>query len=228
MLTKTPVSEKTERIIITAPNFQDATVKIIGVSPYVMNKMSSENRRKMMEKQESGERSRKGEKRKPKDFDAVYRGAMHISEDGWYGIPGSAFRAALISACRVSGFQMSRAKLSVFVEHDGIDRDDGTPLVKIIGTPVRRDMAVKLANGSTDIIARPFFPEWSADVHLSWDGDQFSASDVLNLLARVGKQVGIGAGRNDSKNSTGMGWGSFRVADTDEGTKQKRKKTKQA
>ena len=41
-----------------------------------MNRMSSANREKMIAKQMSGERSKKGQKRDPKDFDAVYRGAM--------------------------------------------------------------------------------------------------------------------------------------------------------
>lgn len=202
-----------QSVLIAPPNFQYATVQIVGMSPYVMNKMSSTNRKKMMDNQMSGQRSKKGAKREPKNFDAVYKGAMHVSRAGWLGIPASSFRTAMISACRVVGFQMTKAKLCVFVEGDDIDADDGQPLIKIKGTPRRRDMAVKLADGSTDILARPFFDEWSAAVRLKWDGDMFSASDVLNLLARVGQQVGIGAGRPDSKNSCGMGWGTFAIAD---------------
>jgi hypothetical protein len=30
-------------------------------------------------------------------------------------------------------------------------------------------------------------------------------------MHRVGAQVGIGEGRPDSKNSTGMGWGTFEI-----------------
>ena len=209
MLTR--AKNDTELVVISKPNFVTTKIKIVGESPYVMNKMSSANRRAMMEKQESGERSKKGKKREPKDFDAVYKGAMHISKEGWYGIPCSALRAALIRACSVSGYQMTRAKLSIFVEPDGIDADDGQPLVRLYGEPTRRDMAVKLADGSSDIIARPFFDVWYAEPTLSWDGDQFSASDVINLLSRAGRQVGIGAGRHFSKESTGMGWGVFRV-----------------
>jgi len=39
---------------------------------------------------------------------------------------------------------------------------------------------------------------------------------VTNLLARMGMQVGIGAGRPDSTDSAGMGWGTFRIAKTEE------------
>lgn len=198
-------------VLISEPNFQLAKVRIVGTAPYVMNKMSSKNRLAIMTKQESGQQSKKGAKREPKNFDEVYKGAMHVSKEGWYGMPASAFRSAMVSACRVVGFQMTKAKLCLFVEADGIDSDDGQPLIRIKGKPTRRDMAVKLADGSTDIIARPFFDEWSADVTLKWDADMFSATDVINLLSRVGIQVGIGAGRPDSKTSTGMGWGTFRV-----------------
>ena len=209
MLDKT--TRSTESVVISKPNFQSAKVRIEGTAPYVMNKMSSDNRRKMMANQEAGSRSKKGAKREPKDFNKVYEGAMHKAKDGWYGMPASAFRSAMISACRVVGFQMTKAKLCLFVEADGIDADDGQPLIKIVGKPVRRDMAVKLADGSTDIIARPFFDKWYADVTLTWDADMFSAEDVINLLSRVGRQVGIGAGRPDSKASCGMGWGTFVV-----------------
>ena len=199
-------------LTITPPNFQSAKVRIIGTAPLVMNKMSSKNRQSMMDAMMAGSRTKKGTKREPKDFDAVYRGAMHISEDGWYGIPASALRTGMVDSCRLVGFKMTIAKLSVFCEGDGFDVDDGQPLVRLtVGKPVRKDHAVKLANGSTDILSRPFFHPWECEPRLRWDADQFSAADVINLLARVGGQVGIGAGRPNSKSSTGMGWGTFRV-----------------
>ena len=207
MLDKTP---RTETAVISRPNFQSAAFHIQGVA-LVMNKFSSANRIAMMEKQQQGSQSRKGKQRKPKDFNAVFEGAQHKMADGSYGIPAPGIRNALISACRLVGFKMTVAKLSIFVEADGLDVDDGTPLVRITGSPTRRDMAVRLADGSTDIIARPFFEQWSANVVLKWDADQFSSSDIVNLLMRAGTQVGIGAGRPDSKSSTGMGWGTFEV-----------------
>lgn len=214
-----PIAEKELRtkeiktnVSISPPNFQIAKIKIKGTAPFVMNKMSSDNRKAMIDKQEAGSgAARKGRKLPPRDFDRAYRGAMHVSREGWYGIPASAFRAAMISACRVVGFKMTQAKLCLFVEPDGFDADDGQPLVKLVGKPVRRDMATKNADGGTTITARPFFDDWSAEVRLRWDADVFNAGDVLNLLSRVGGQVGIGAGRPDSKTSTGMGWGLFEV-----------------
>jgi len=56
-----------------------------------------------------------------------------------------------------------------------------------------------------------FEPGWQAKISLEWDADQFSLADVSNLMVRLGKQVGIGEGRPDSRSSAGMGWGTFRL-----------------
>lgn len=202
-----------QELVISPPNFQVAIFKIVGTAPYVSNKFSDEARKMMRDKQEAGPTVKKGAKKAPKDFEANYLGSMHKSEAGWYGIPASAFRNALVSACRIAGFQMTRAKLSVFVEADGFDEGDGTPLVKFTkGTPKKLESTVRLATGVCDIAARGCWSAgWEAQLRIKYDADQFTLKDVANLLMRVGVQVGVGAGRPDSKTSAGMGWGTFEI-----------------
>jgi hypothetical protein len=119
----------------------------------------------------------------------------------------------MISACKLVGIVMTRAKLSVFVAADGIDKNDGTPLVKIIGDPRIHRATVRNETGVADIRWRPMWEKWSANVGVTWDEDQFSATDVMNLMHRAGVQVGIGEGRPDSPNSNGLGWGHFEVVE---------------
>jgi len=207
---------------IQPPHFETARFRLIGTAPYVANKFTQKQMAEMMRKQEAGSRSKKGQKRDPKNFEALWKQALHISEDGWIGLPASGIRNAMISACRLVGFKMTIAKMSVFVIHDGIDSELGTPLVKLHGTPVRKDIPVVLANGSTDILPRPFFTKWQTDITAKWDADQFDASDVFNLLMRAGQQVGLGAGRPDSSHSNGMGWGLFDVETVPEKEARKR------
>jgi hypothetical protein len=201
-----------EKVLITPPKFKYAKAQIKGTAPFMSNAMSSEARRKMKEGQEQGSANR-GMKRKrdPKDFNAQFKGSLHISRDGWYGIPCSAFRGAMIEACKTVGFPMTRAKLFLFIEPEGRDKDTGEGLVRIHGTPVQDERIGKLATGVADILTRGRFDEWTAEVHLKWDSDALTATDVLNLLARAGTHVGVGAGRPGSSNSAGIGMGTFVV-----------------
>lgn len=201
-------------VVIAPPKFETVAFRIVGQSPYVQNKFSAKAREQMRWKQESGSTSKKGAKREAKDFQAAYEGAMHRTKEGWFGIPAPAFRNACISACRMCGFKMTHAKLSVFVEADGFDEDDGTPLVKITkGEPQYTEMAVRNETGVADIRARPMWREgWEAVVRVRYDLDQFTMMDVSNLMMRAGEQVGVGEGRPDSRRSAGMGWGMFSLA----------------
>lgn len=203
--------KKDEVVQVTPPNLVEAAFEIEGDAPYVQNKFSQKAKNAIKEAQLAGSRNTKGGKKAPKDFDACYEGALHVDKDGHYGIPATAFRQALISACRLVGYKMTIAKLSVFVHADGFDREDGTPLVRITsGKPRKVEHMVRVANGNPDIRVRPMWDEgWKARVRIRYDGDQFSLTDVTNLMLRVGMQVGVGEGRNDSKSSAGMGWGSF-------------------
>lgn len=209
---------------IKAPNIQTATFRIIGTAPLVQAKFSQKAKEQMMATQAAGSQAKSKKVREAKDFDATCDGSVHYSREGWVGIPAGAFRAAMISACRLVGFKMTLAKLSLFIEADGFDRDEGTPLVKLIAKKYRRvDMHVRNATGVIDIRSRPMWDEWEADVRIKFDGDQFTLADVSNLLSRVGAQVGLCEGRPDSKSSAGMGWGTFRLATEEEGKGKKRK-----
>ena len=66
---------------------------------------------------------------------------------------------------------------------------------------------------TVDIAVRPQWLEWGARLRFRYDADQFSASDVVNLISRAGQQVGICEGRPDSSSSTGCGWGVFEISD---------------
>jgi hypothetical protein len=179
----------------------------------VQHAFAEKNRKAMEETQRAGQQGRSKRTRAPKDFEALYEAAKHYSKDGWVGIPAPAFRNACIDACRLVGFKMTHAKLSLFVEADGIDRNEGTPLVRIVGEPRIHEASVRNESGVADIRWRPMWEQWSASVRVTWDMDQFSATDVMNLMLRAGLQVGIGEGRPNSPNSNGLGWGRFEVVE---------------
>lgn len=196
---------------ISAPKLQTLALKIKGTTPYVQLRFSQKAMNQMAEKMRAGSTSKGKKMRTPRDFNEDFNESMHTSEDGWKGIPAAAFRNAMISACRLVGFKMTLAKLSVFVRHDGIDAIDGVPLIRINGEPKPLQMAVRNATGVADLRVRAKYWPWSSQVNITYDSEQFTKEDIVNLFNRVGQQVGIGEGRPDSKNSAGMGWGTFEI-----------------
>jgi hypothetical protein len=212
-ITEAAKEGKDTHVAITPPNFRIVNFRVVGNAPFLSNAMSSDARAKMKAGQEEGTRARKMKRnRDPKDFHKVFRGSLHLSREGWYGVTASSFRNAMIDACRTVDMPMTRAKLFLFIQHDGYDKDDGTPLVRIHGEPVQDERIGKLAGGQSDILTRARFDEWHCDLRIKYDADSLTATDVGNLLARAGFHCGVGAGRPNSKNSNGIGMGTFDVA----------------
>ena len=203
--------KKGDRVIIKPPKFGYANIAIVGDSPYVQHKFSRKALLQMEETQRAGPRARVNTRREVRDLESEYLEAAHVSTEGWYGAPAPGFRNAMISACKISGFAMTRAKMSIFVLPDGLSADDNTPLVRIYGEPICHQGWGRIANGNPNLIWRPMWTKWRMVLQLKWDSDQFTVNDIANLLSRAGQQVGIGEGRHDSPKSNGMGWGCFRL-----------------
>jgi hypothetical protein len=217
MLDKTVIKseEKLSRtVVIAPPKMQTALFKLVSTSPLIAHRFSQKARLAMQAKQEAGST---GNSKKPvrekRDLKADFEAATYFAEKGWAGFPASAFRTGMISSCRLVGFKMTLAKLSVFIEPDGFDKFDGTPLVRINGNREQHVAAMRNDNGSMDLRSRPMWREWSIDLRVKFDADQFTLEDVSNLLLRVGMQVGVGEGRPDSRNSPGAGFGLFTISE---------------
>jgi hypothetical protein len=208
------MSEKTAgaSVTIKPPNFGRATFTIEGIAPLVIHRFSAKTKNQMKQKMETGKAASSKKNREPKDTDDIYQEARYISTEGWDGFHAGAIRNALISACRLVGFKMTLAKMSIFVEADGWDKEEPQiPLIRIYGKSQKQEDIARVETGQPYVTVRAAFHQWSAKIKIRWDGDQFTTEDVANLLSRVGLQVGIGEGRPDSKNSAGMGWGLFEV-----------------
>jgi hypothetical protein len=198
---------------IKAPNIQMAKFEIVGNAPLVIHRFSAKTKNEMKLKMETGKSASSKKIREAKQTDDLYNEARYMSEDGWDGFHAAAIRNACISACRLVGFKMTLAKMSIFVVQDGWDKlEPQIPLVRIYGKPQKQEDLARVETGQPYVTVRAAYHNWRANVVIRWDADQFSLNDITNLLVRVGLQVGIGEGRPDSKNSCGMGWGTFDLA----------------
>lgn len=193
---------------------------IEGTAPLVVHRFDTKVMDDFRRKIEEGSKPRGKAKFEPKNTDDICEAAKYIGETNgkrWDGFNASGVRLALISACRGANFKMVHAKQGLFVEADGYDiHTPLVPLVRIIGEAKKSEMVGVTSTGVAMLIIRPMYFPWAARVRVRFDRDMFMPSDVTNLLARVGECVGLCEGRPDSKNSGGMGWGTFRIVNRHE------------
>lgn len=203
-------------VTIRAPEMRTAVFHLVGTAPLMTARFAK--KAELMDKMALGSAANSKRVRKARDFKQDAEDAAYKSEEGWYGVNASSFRNALISACRLVNFKMTIAKLSIFVQADGYDERDFTPLVKIIAPDYQvNTQHTRNATGVVDVRARPLWkPGWKMQLNIRWDADQFTVSDIANLLSRVGCQVGICEGRPDSKASAGLGFGLFDLHNNEE------------
>lgn len=205
---------KETAVVISAPKFNVLDVLLQGTAPLVVARFSK--KAELMAKMAEGSSAKSKKERTARDYDKEAEDARYRSSEGWEGVNAAAFRAGMISACRLVGFKMTLAKLSVFVEADGFDLQDGIPLVRVYGTSETYTAHTRNATGVVDVRSRPMYREWAVKLRVRFDADQFTAQDVYNLIARVGGQVGLCEGRPDSKSSAGCGFGTFEVVRNDQ------------
>lgn len=198
---------------ISAPKFLTAAFDIEGTAPLVIHRFSAKTLKQMKDKMETGKPASSKKNREARSTDDLYEEAKYVSKEGWEGFHAASIRNACISACRLVGFKMTLAKLSIFVINDGVDAvEPQIPLIRIHGISAKQEDMARVETGQPYCTVRAaYYPPWKATVKIRWDGDQFTLDDIFNLLYRVGQQVGICEGRPDSPNSAGMGWGLFVV-----------------
>lgn len=207
--------ERQQSVTIPGPEFRWAEFRIVGTAPLVIHRFSAKIKNQMKQKMEEGKSASSKKNREAKSTDDAFREAQYVSAEGWGGMHAGSIRNAMISACRLVNFKMTLAKLSIFVEADGWDKEEPQiPLVRIYGTPVKQEDMARVETGQPYVTVRAAYHKWSAKVRIRWDSQQFQLQDVANLLARVGQQVGLCEGRPDSPNSCGMGWGLFNLEGT--------------
>jgi hypothetical protein len=209
------VAPAADAVVISPPSIGTVDFLIRGTAPLVIERFAK--KAELMLKMQEGTTARNRKERTARDYEVEAEAARYRSEDGnWEGINAAAFRAGMISACRLVAFKMTLAKLSVFIVADGHDTFDGLPLVRIFGESRVFTAHTRNATGVADVRSRPQYRDWACVLRVRFDQDQFKLPDILNLLARVGGQVGIGAGRPDSKSSAGCGWGTFALVPASE------------
>ena len=198
---------------------------IVGDAPLIVHAWSQKAKLLMLAKQTKVAQMAK----EAKDPDNDFRESLYQIKGGGYGFPSVAIKDAMVTACTsISGVTKIAARQAFRVvgeqaliagAHPGLTmRQD---LVRILGSePEMREDMVRIGMGTADIRYRAQFLPWCMQLHVVFNADLLSGSQIMNLLNVAGFGVGIGEWRQERNGQSGL----FHVADPEEVNHLKKQK----
>ena len=187
------------QVSISRIDAETLRVPILGTAPLIVHKFSEKAKRQMLDAMQ-GRKSPKV----AKDPEQDYEEAFYRLDDGAYGFPVIAFKAATVGACRFFGksMPMTLARQCVFFDAE-FSKTDGQKLARIDGSPHMREDVVRVGMGGTDLRYRPEFTEWSTTVEVVYVKSMLTRESVLSLIDAGGMGVGVGEWRPEKKGDFG-------------------------
>jgi hypothetical protein len=173
-------------------------VPIVGTTPLIVHRFSEKAKRKMLDAMQ-GKKSPK----ESKDPQAEYEAAFYRFEDGGYGFPVVAFKAATIGAARFYDKSVTMTLLKQCMFLRGENGLDGQAMARIIGEPRMREDVVTVGRAGTDLRYRPEFIEWETTLDVVYVTSMLTRSSVLSLIDAGGMGVGVGEWRPEKSGTNG-------------------------
>ncbi|MDF2622023.1 MAG: hypothetical protein K0S00_4682 [Xanthobacteraceae bacterium] len=201
--------KETTSIELPKLDIQMMEATLIGDTPLIVHAWSQKAKREMLQKQMKAAKGAKEAKNPVDDFEQ----SMYRFEDGGYGFPSVAFKAAAVTAVTsVSGITKVAARQAFHIVGDGVDVKgafDGTSarmnLVRIEGgKPRMREDMVRIGMGTADLRYRAEFWPWHATVLVRFNANVLSPAQILNMLNVAGFACGIGEWRPEKDGESGM------------------------
>ena len=210
---------KEQQTTIILPEIKKAEIQVavLGETPLIVHAWSEKSKREMLQKQLKEPKGAKQAKDPVQDFEQ----SLYRLQDGGYGFPSVAFKAAAVTACTsVDGITKVAARQAFHIIGEPIHVKtafDGrmmrNNLVRIFGSePEMREDMVRIGMGTADIRYRAQFWPWYATLTVRYNQNVLSESEILNLLNTAGFGVGVGEWRSERDGE----YGAFRVADQSE------------
>ena len=176
-------------------NIQTIEVTIKGKTPLIYHKWS-EKAKKMMRDKQQKKASKGREIRNPKK---EYEESFYYDSAGNIAFPAGSIKKAIIGAARsLDDVPMTSIRGAIFVVGD----DGGLIPVKYKGKKMREDM-VRVGRGAADLRYRGQLTGWSMVFEIEYNGNVFSAEQVVNLLNIAGFSQGLGEWRPDKSGDHG-------------------------
>jgi len=198
-------SQGKEVEIITIKPLEDrvCAVRIVGLTPVIPHKWSEKAKSMMPGHPDKPAVAVKKGKRNPVE---EAEGCTYRLPNGKPGMPATAFKAAMVDACRFFDKpSMKEAKIWFHVIGEGPDQ-----LVEIKGKQSLREDTPRNANGSADLRYRYAFSEWSATLKIRYMSNLTDEASVAALVDAAGR-CGVGDWRPSAPKSNTGTFGTWRA-----------------
>lgn len=189
----------TDEIQIARLDAATAQVPIVGTAPLIMHQWSEKARRMMLDNMQG----RKAPK-EPKDPQSDYEAALYKTDEGGYGFPVLAFKAATVEASRFYGKTVTKVGLRQCLFFTGVySKSANQQLVPITGSPEMREDVVRVGISGTDLRYRPVFADWSTTLTVTFVQTVITLDSVLSLIDAGGMGTGVGEWRPEKDGNFG-------------------------
>ncbi|MFW9928652.1 MAG: hypothetical protein ACFFD1_04610 [Candidatus Thorarchaeota archaeon] len=190
--------DQEQKIVIEPIKIATMKVKIVGISPYLSNKMSEDTKQMLLDKQ----LGRGTEKNKIRDPKKEVEDKIHHLGKNKIGIPVFGIKEALVeSAPYIDGLDKKKVKGSLFI----IPEDNGVVELKykkmVVNEATTRDSG---RNQTPRTTFRPEFQDWSSEFNIKYNSRQITPDQIINLIKIAGFHMGIGSWRPQCSGSYGM------------------------
>lgn len=173
-------------------------VPIVGTAPLIVHRWSEKAKQQMLDAQQ-GKKSPK----QIRDPESEYLSSLYRTKDG-YGFPLLAFKAATAGASRFFDKSVTMVLVRQALFMTGVPSADMVDmLTPITGEPKMREDMVRIGIGGTDLRYRGEFPDWTADLEITYVKSTIDQSSVLSLVDAGGRFVGVGEWRPEKRGQNG-------------------------
>jgi hypothetical protein len=174
-------------------NIQTMSLTLIGDSPLIVHAWSKKAKEAILAKQQK--KASKG--KEVRDPERDFQESLYRMEDGTYGFPAVAFKAAAVTVCsQIDGITKVFARQTFHVL--------GGDLIQIQGDePVMREDMVRVGMGTADLRYRGEFKQWWVRLDLEYNASAISKEQLVNIFNTSGFGVGIGEWRPEKDGRNG-------------------------
>jgi hypothetical protein len=182
-----------EDVKVPPLNIQTMQLPLVGDSPLIVHAWSQKAKQAMLDKQQK--KASKG--KEIRDPDRDFKEALYLMDDGHYGFPAVAFKAAAVTVVsQIDGISKVFARQTFHVM--------GGDLVRIHGDePVMREDMVRVGMGTADLRYRPEFRRWWVVLDVEYNASAISKEQLVNIFNTSGFGVGIGEWRPERDGRNG-------------------------